>query len=95
MELLTLVCVCNIFTSSADLVLPRCFPMADGTRLCTDVWQRRTDTLILFWDVPALFHSHIHAPFLEGQRALCSIARFYDIVNGLHCCNSAKELSQK
>lgn len=37
MELLTLVCVCNIFTSTADLVLPRCFLMADWTCLCTDV----------------------------------------------------------
>lgn len=96
MELLTLVCVCNIFTSTADLVLPT----VDAVRwlmerVFAQMWQRRTNTcdccddLILFWDIPALFHSHLHIIF-EGQSALCSIASFYDIVYGLHCCNSAK-----
>lgn len=75
MELLTLVCVCNIFTSTADLVLPRCLLMADGTCLCTDVAMRTNtwdcyDDLILFWDVPTLFHSHIYTPFWK-DKVLC------------------------
>lgn len=94
MELLTLVCVCNIFTSTADLVLPRCFLMADWTCLCT--WQRRTNTydwyddLMMFYCIP-LFHSHLCA-ILERQSALCSIASLYGLVHDLHCC---KELCQK
>lgn len=86
MELLTLVCVCNIFTSTADLVLPRCFLMADWT--C----QRRTKHSWLIWrfDIvllrSSLSLSHLHA-ILEGP---CSIGSFYDVVHDLHCC---KELS--
>lgn len=95
MELLTLVCVCNIFTSTADPVLPRCFLMADGTCLCTDVAEENKHLWLLRWFDIVLGHSrslslsHLLA-ILEGQSALCSIASFYDIVYGLHCCNSAK-----
>lgn len=49
MELLTLVCLCNIFTSTADLVLPRCFPMADGSCLCTDVAEEDKHLWLLRW----------------------------------------------
>lgn len=95
MELLTLVCVCNIFTPSADLVLPRCFVMADGTCLCTYVAEEDKHLWLLWWFDNVLGHSrslslsHLHA-ILDGQSALCSIASFYDIVYALHCRNSAE-----
>lgn len=71
-------------------------------RVIAQMWQRRTNTcdcrddLISFWDAPrSLSLSHLHA-ILDGQSAPCSIASFYDIVYGLHCCNnSAKRASSK
>lgn len=72
--------------------------LSDGRweHVFAQMWQRRTDPcdchddLILFWGRSrSLSLSHLHA-ILEGESALCSIGRFYDIVYGLHCCNSAK-----
>jgi len=49
MELLKLVCVCNILTSTADLVLPRCFLMANRTRLWIDVAEEDKHLWLLWW----------------------------------------------
>lgn len=87
MELLTLVCVCNILTSTADPVLPRRL-LTDG--VFAQTWRRRTELLViplphpprpvdgvLTGRFPLLFHfPNIFAPCRKGQRALCSIAGF-------------------
>lgn len=94
---LMLVCVCNIFTSTADLWLPRYSLTADGTSLCTDKLEEDEHSRLLWpFDIVlgrsrSLSLSHQHS-ILEGQSALCSIASFYDIVHGLHCCNSTARL---
>lgn len=78
-ELLTLVCVCNIFTSTADFVLPRCFWWSRGC-VFAQMWQRRMttldccDDLILLWDTPASSHPYIYTSFLtDGVLCVASL----------------------
>lgn len=68
------VCVCNIFTSTADPGPTRCFLTADYTCLCTYVTKEdQRSRLMRRFDI-FLLHSapcHIYAPFLKDS-ALCS-----------------------
>lgn len=62
----------------------RCFLVADGTCLCTDVAEEDKHLWLLWWfDIvlrPSRSLSFSHFPVIfEGRSALCSKARFYSI----------------
>lgn len=90
-----LVCVCNIFTSTTDLVLPTCVLMERGKCFCTDVAEVENNFCCVgFVSFCYISLPHLHA-ILKWQSALCSITSFYDIVYGLHCCDSAKSFIRR